>query len=253
LPHLPASAYFEIIGLIGLGWLDIWKVPFDSSLSVFRRGLEGGIANGDSVAQAEGYTVVGFLESRLIGPNAGVARLENALAILPASQRALQGAIRCVLGPILSFGGRATAEAEARKGLELAREVSDIRLQGICYQSLANVLIATSQEIVHAERLLDSAEVAHRAAHDHDMLAVTLFTKGYNRLGTFDLAAAKRDLLAALADPEGQADPQLPPSEQSDVAEEMFELLDQFIQVTDSTDRRAILAFIRDRVAKQRP
>ena len=28
---------------------------------------------------------------------------------------------------------------------------------------------------------------------------------------------------------------------------------DQFIQVTDSTDRRAILAFIRDRVAKQRP
>jgi transcriptional regulator with XRE-family HTH domain len=67
-----------------------------------------------------------------------------------------------------------------------------------------------------------------------------------------DVAWFFRDFSAALADPEHQADPQLPPTEQSDLAEEMFELLDQFIQVTDSTDRRAILAFIRDRVAKQR-
>ena len=67
-----------------------------------------------------------------------------------------------------------------------------------------------------------------------------------------DVAWFFRDFSAPLADPERQADPQLPPTEQSDVAEEMFELLDQFIQVTDSTDRRAILAFIRDRVAKQR-
>ena len=32
----------------------------------------------------------------------------------------------------------------------------------------------------------------------------------------------------------------------------MFELLDQFIQVADPTDREAILTFTRDRVAKQR-
>jgi transcriptional regulator with XRE-family HTH domain len=56
----------------------------------------------------------------------------------------------------------------------------------------------------------------------------------------------------ALADPEGRASPELPPTGQADVGEEMFELLDQFIQVADSTDRQAILAFTRDRVAKQR-
>ena len=56
----------------------------------------------------------------------------------------------------------------------------------------------------------------------------------------------------ALADPERQAGPGLPPTEQSDVGEEMFELLDQFVQVADPTDREAILAFTRDRVAKQR-
>jgi transcriptional regulator with XRE-family HTH domain len=56
----------------------------------------------------------------------------------------------------------------------------------------------------------------------------------------------------ALADPERQASPRLPPTGQSDVGEEMFELVDQFIQLTDSTDRQAILAFTRDRVAKQR-
>jgi transcriptional regulator with XRE-family HTH domain len=56
----------------------------------------------------------------------------------------------------------------------------------------------------------------------------------------------------ALADPEGHASPELPPTGQADVGEEMFELLDQFIQVADSTDRQAILAFTRDRVAKQR-
>lgn len=185
---------------IGLGWLDMWKVGFDSSRIVFRHALDAGLANGDSIAQAETYTILGFLESRLTGPNAGVAMIEQALAILPADQRPLQAVMRCVLAPILSFGGRVNAEAQGRQGLALAREAGDVRTQGICYQSLANVLIATSEEIAHADRLLDSAETAHRVAKDRDMLAITLFTKGYNRLGTFDLAAAKRDLGGALVE-----------------------------------------------------
>ena len=183
---------------IGLGWLDIWRVDFDSSHAVFKQGHTAGRANRDSVAQAETLTILGWIESRLIGPNAGVTRIDSALAILPADQRPLEGVIRCVLAPILSFAGRPNALAEGRRGLELTQESNDRRMEGFCYSNLANVLIATSEDVAHAATLLDSAEMGHRAGRDRDMLAITLFTKGYNRLGTFDLAAAKRDLFEAM-------------------------------------------------------
>lgn len=75
-------------------------------------------------------------------------------------------------------------------------------MQGFCYSALANVLIATSADVVQVQSMLDSAVLGHRVGKDRDMLAITLFTNGYNRLGTFDLAAAKRDLLDALKEAE---------------------------------------------------
>jgi CHAT domain-containing protein/tetratricopeptide (TPR) repeat protein len=195
-PNDPYTPY----AWIGLGWLNIWKVSFDSSRTILRHALDAGMANRDSVAQVEAGTILGFLESRLTGPQAGVAMIEHAMTLLPRDQRPLEGAVRCTIAPILSFAGRPDAEAQGRRGLALALESGDRRMQGLCYQSLANVLIATSSDVAHAEILLDSAVPGHQAAKDHDMMAITLFTKGYNRLGTFDLAAAKRDLLEALVE-----------------------------------------------------
>ena len=185
---------------IGLGRLDLWRVGFDSSQVIYRKGLDAAIVNRDSIAQAEATSLIGWLESRLTGPDAGAAIIEHSLTLLPDDQPLQESAIRCVLAPVLSFAGRSDALAEARKGLVLAREAGQHRMEAFCYASVAHVLIATSEGIELANVFLDSAVSAHRLAHDRDMLAITLFTKGYNRLGTFDLAAAKRDLLAALAE-----------------------------------------------------
>jgi CHAT domain-containing protein/tetratricopeptide (TPR) repeat protein len=185
---------------IGLGWLDLWRVGFDSSRIIFGHGLRSATTTGDSVARAEATLLMGWLDSRLIGPGAGAALIESSLAMLPRDQRALESAIRCVLAPVLSFAGRPEALAEARKGLALAQQAGQRRMEASCYFSIANVMIATSADVAHANLLLDSAVTGHREAGDRAALAITLFTKGYNRLGTFDLAAAKRDLLAALVE-----------------------------------------------------
>jgi transcriptional regulator with XRE-family HTH domain len=64
----------------------------------------------------------------------------------------------------------------------------------------------------------------------------------------FSVDAAGRP---ALADPTQAAGPGLQTTRQLDIANELLELLDQFIQLTDPADRQAILTFTRDRVVKQ--
>lgn len=200
LDHPPANDPYTPYAWIGLGWLDLWRVSFDSSRAIYNHGLAAGVANGDSVAQAEAMSLIGWLESRLTGPAAGAAIIARSLTLLPADQRPLESAIRCVLAPVLSFAGQPNALEEGRRGLALAQQSGQKRMAGFCYGSLANVLIATSEGITRAHLLLDSAVAGHRQAKDREMLSITLFTRGYNRLGTFDLSAAKRDLQEALAE-----------------------------------------------------
>jgi tetratricopeptide (TPR) repeat protein len=196
----PSADPYTPYAWLELGWLNLWRLAFDSTRTVVRHGLDAARAINDSVAQAEALSILGFLESRLAGPDAGLLLLRQALEILPRDQRAEEAIIRCILPPILSFGGRQEAVAEGRRGLELARESGDLRVQGICYQGLAQVMTSVSERPADADLLLDSAIAVQRAAHDRELLSITLFTKGFNRLNAYDLGGSKRFLLEAITE-----------------------------------------------------
>jgi tetratricopeptide (TPR) repeat protein len=195
---LPPSDPYRIQALIGLGTVELWNVPFDTSAARFALAADLAGQTGDRSAQATALGFLGFLRSRLTGMNAGLAIMDSAEKVTPAGDDDVLALVACIKAPIMSFAGRGNPEFEARLGLAAARRSGSLRMIGHCYHALANVLINTETGPEAPDANLDSAITALRAAKDGAMLSLALFTRGYNASAVFDFGGARHWLSEAV-------------------------------------------------------
>src|SRR5262245_15411104 len=189
---------FRIEALIGLGTVELWNVPFDTSAARFALAADLAAQSGERSAQATALGFLGFLRSRLTGMNAGLAIMDSAEQITPAGDDEVLALVACIKAPIMSFAGQGDPEFEARLGLAAARRSGSLRMIGHCYHALANVLINTETGPEAPDANLDSAITALRAAKDGAMLSLALFTRGYNASAVFDFGGARHWLSEAV-------------------------------------------------------
>ncbi|HSE44736.1 MAG TPA: hypothetical protein VLA89_05340, partial [Gemmatimonadales bacterium] len=195
---LASSDPYRIQALIGLGTVELWNVPFDTSAARFALAADLAAQTGDRSAQATALGFLGFLQSRLTGMTAGLAIMDSAERVTPPGDDEVLAFVACTKAPIMSFAGQGDPEHEARLGLAAAQRSGSLRMIGHCYHGLANVLINTETQPETPAANLDSAITALRAAHDGAMLSLALFTRGYNASAVFDFGEARRWLSEAV-------------------------------------------------------
>jgi len=195
---LPSRDPYRIQALIGLGTVELWNVPFDTSAARFALAADLAARTGDRSAQATALGFLGFLQSRLTGMTAGLAIMDSAERVTPPGDDEVLAFVACTKAPIMSFAGQGDPEHEARLGLAAAHRSGSLRMIGHCYHALANVLINTETQPETPAANLDSAITALRAAHDGAMLSLALFTRGYNASAVFDFGEARRWLSEAV-------------------------------------------------------
>jgi tetratricopeptide (TPR) repeat protein len=141
--------------------------------SQFRRALAGGRAIGDSAAQAVALMNLAYLVATLEGIESGVAYLDSARQVLPASAPELQADWHRRHSVLLAVQSDPGASAEAEACARTAASLGVRRLEANCLQAAALDL--------RIRGLLDSSLVVlqraaglQRAARDQSRLAETL-------------------------------------------------------------------------------
>lgn len=189
---------FTTYALLGSGDALRTHSSLDSAASRYRRALATAREQHDSSGIAEAYLALSFPVSRSRGPFAALRLLDSAGRFIAPSDEYLLTRLAWNRAAHLLFGGSPDAGAEARRGLAMARRIHDLRYEGGFYDLLGGFALNVSAPPV-AIALFDSAEALHRRTHDQFSVGISHVWRGFHELQLYDHAAARRDLIATLA------------------------------------------------------
>jgi CHAT domain-containing protein len=186
---------------LGRAWSLEERGQSDAAGEEFARARRVARALSDSAVEAEALIGLAFPRAATKGMPVGLALLDAARPLIPASALDLQaerGWRRAMIRALLADSG-ATAEAVA--SVELARRSGELRVEAQAFRGLARVLDWRGQED-SSLAAFHEAELLFRQAGDHSWLAVTLNNRANTLRKRGDLGETMEALRLALAEGE---------------------------------------------------
>lgn len=154
----------------------------------------------DPAAEGEALLWLGYVRSRTVGIEIGLAHYDTALRVLPADAAALRAAARCRRAQLLLLQGRGERVAELADAVAFARRVEEPRAQAPCVRALAIALGHRDRADSAAAIYQEFADLLHRV-HDRSGRAVALAHRAALLRGELaDFAGAKEALFLAQAE-----------------------------------------------------
>ncbi len=197
LPADPITAFAWIVQ----GEAEVAQAHLPQADSAFSSAVEAGQELGDDRARAWGLIRLANVRGRLTGdPGSPAALLAAAQPLLEADDPFLRGQFHCVRAGN-DPSGSATAEADARAGLELAQAAGIRRLHAACLHVLASDLLRRGRTDDALATFAEEQE-EQKAIGDRSGRAATLQWAGYLLFTAGDFAASNAYLLEAVSEGE---------------------------------------------------
>jgi CHAT domain-containing protein/tetratricopeptide (TPR) repeat protein len=194
--HPPTDKFATHAMLVGV-YLAKVSTDIQATIDAMTDAASAARALPDSETAVEALANLAVWRARQIGPRQALALLDTAANLIPRHADWLQARWRCKRAEVLALGAQPSAVTEAEAGAKLARSLGDAREEAICLAVAAEGELSRGNAAASLPLFRRSADL-DRQVRDGVALAATLQWLGHAETETDYLAAARRDLAAAV-------------------------------------------------------